>query len=323
MKAIAADPGERYRTAAELQEALDALSRPKSRTGLWVTLALVAVALAVAGTWLFTSQQNIVVPDVAGQSQADAESVLTAAGLKMVVAGQAASTSVAAGDVVSEDPPAGARVRRGAQIGVMVSTGKPSADVPSVTGLDLQTASSHLTAAGFAVGQVTTQTSTAIPDGSVISQSPAAGTNLTAGTAIDLVVSAAQVKVTVPVVTGTTQSDATTALEQLGFVVDITKAFSDQPKGEVVRQAPAAGSSAPQGSTVTLEISKGVAPVKVPDLTGAQESDAKTSLQNLGLVPVSVPTSGTPSQVGTVISQDPGAGTKVAPGSQVKIDIGK
>jgi serine/threonine-protein kinase len=74
---------------------------------------------------------------------------------------------------------------------------------------------------------------------------------------------------------------------------------------------------------VTISISKGSAPVTVPDVTGAQESDAKTSLQALGLVPVSVPTTGTPSQVGTVISQSPDAGSTVAKGSQVQIDVGK
>jgi serine/threonine-protein kinase len=77
------------------------------------------------------------------------------------------------------------------------------------------------------------------------------------------------------------------------------------------------------GGTVTISVSRGPAPVQVPDVVGALASDAKTSLQNRGFVPVSVSTSGTPAQVGRVIGQDPDAGTRLASGNAVRIFVGE
>ena len=324
MKAIAPDPADRYQTAAELQAALDELVRPKSRAWLWILLALLALIAVAAGLYYFSTQMKQIVPDVTGMTQAQASSTLSGAGMKVVVTGQAASPSVPSGSVVSENPPPGSRVSRGAQIGLTISTGRPTANVPSVVGMTLDAASSTITGDGFVLGNITKQNSTTIPDNSVISQSPAAGTGVVAGTTVDLVVSAGQAQVSVPDVRGMPEDDAHGTLVNAGLVVDRSTAFSDsRASGDVISQNPAAGSMVSAGSTVLITVSKGPAPVTVPDVVGAQEADAKTSLQDRGLVPVSVSTSGTPSQVGKVIDQSPNAGAKVKPGSQVTIDVGQ
>jgi beta-lactam-binding protein with PASTA domain len=323
MKAISSVPAERYEHAADLKAALDELVRPKSHAGLWIALAVLAVLLAAGGTWLFASRQSIVVPDVTGKPSAEAQATLSSAGLKMVVTGQSPSTSIAVGSVVSEEPTAGSKVRRGTTVGVSLSTGKPTVAAPTVTGLDLQTATVNIANAGLIVGTVTTQSSAAFPVNTVISQAPAAGVEMSANSPINLVVSAGQVKVTVPDVRGLTESEATEKIESLGLVPDIGRAFSNEPSGLVLNQTPSAGTAVNAGATVAITVSKGQAPVQVPNVEGAQTADAKTSLQNLGLVPVTVETSGTPAQVGIVISQDPSAGTKVSPGSQVTITVGK
>ncbi len=126
-----------------------------------------------------------------------------------------------------------------------------------------------------------------------------------------------------PDVTGLAQSAATSRLENAGFVVDAGEVFSGQPSGVVVSQGPAGGTDVPVGSTVTISVSKGPAPVKVPDVVGALQADAVSSLQNVKLVPVSVLTTGTAAQAGRVIEQIPAAGTSTAPGSQVQIRVGR
>lgn len=323
MKAISPDPAERYATAAELQADLDAFAAPKSRAWLWALLALLAVLIVGVGTWYFASQMKVTVPDVVTQSSAQASATLSSAGLKMVVTGQSPSADVPLGAVVAETPAAGAKVRRGSQVGVTLSTGKPTAAVPSVTGLDLQAASSQIASAGLVVGTVTKQPNSTFPANTVISQSPLAGQQLTSGSSVDLVVSSGQAQVTVPDVRGLSQTNATDKLAGVGLVTQAGSAYSSQPKGVVVTQGPAPGTLVPAGSTVTISISKGPAPVAVPNVVGATSSAAQTSLTNIGLVPVSSTATGTASQVGKVISQDPDAGTKVAPGSQVRIVIGK
>ncbi len=74
---------------------------------------------------------------------------------------------------------------------------------------------------------------------------------------------AADAPVTVPDVDdpGTTQAAATAAIEGVGLVVAVVTAYSSLiPAGEVISQDPAAGSSVPPGSTVTITVSLGDAP---------------------------------------------------------------
>lgn len=319
MKAIAPEPSQRYQTAAELQADLDALAAPKRHTGLWIALAALLLLLIAAGIVYAVTQQRVTVPDVVGKSSAEASSTLSSAGLKKVVVGNQASTTVPTESVVSQDPVAGAKARKGSEIGVVLSTGLPVVTIPTVTGLDLQTASSQIASAGLIVGKVTRRASDTFPANTVISQSPAAGVDVAQGTAVDLVVSAGQAKVTLPDVRGSSQANATAKLTGLGLKVDVGQSFSGQPAGTVVSQAPGPGTTVATGSTVAISVSQGSAPVAVPDVKGAQKADAITSLQNVGLVPVTVNTSGT---AGVVIDQDPEPATQVAKGSQVKIFVG-
>ncbi len=61
--------------------------------------------------------------------------------------------------------------------------------VPNVVGQTQAAATTAITTAGLALGTVTTQSSPTVPAGTVISQNPAAGTNVVAGSAVNLVVS--------------------------------------------------------------------------------------------------------------------------------------
>ena len=326
MKAISPDPAQRYRAAAELQADLDALARPKSRAWLWWLLAVLAVLIAAGATWYFSSQQKAVVPDLKGKSQSEAESLLSNSGFKLVVSGQAASSAVPTATIISENPAAGTAVRKGAQIAVVISTGLPSVAMPSVSGASLTDASSAIANAGLTVGTVTRQNSDTFPADTVISASQASGAQVTQGTSVDLLVSAGQKTVTVPDVRGISQSNATSKLTNVGLKVDTGQSYSTQPVGTVVSQGPAAGSTVPAGSTVTISVSQGRAPVTVPDVTGATTSAAQSTLTELGLVPVvSKEASGTAAAAGkpkgTVDTQSPETGESIAAGGRVTIKI--
>lgn len=90
---------------------------------------------------------------------------------------------------------------------------------------------------------------------------------------------AADEPVTVPDVDdpGTTQAAATAAIEGVGLVVAVVTAYSSTiPAGEVISQAPAAGSSVAPGSTVTITVSLGEAPAP-PDNNGGGGPDKRDS----------------------------------------------
>jgi hypothetical protein len=102
------------------------------------------------------------------------------------------SDTVPAGCVAGQNPAAGMVVASGSAVVLTISTG-PSGptqvQVPSVTGLTQSAAQSAITAVGLVVGTVTQATSDAVPEGSVISQSPAAGASVAKRFAVDLVIS--------------------------------------------------------------------------------------------------------------------------------------
>src|SRR5437588_1800377 len=85
------------------------------------------------------------------------------------------------------------RVVRGTtQADVQIGSGgtpPPTVPVPNVVGQTQAAATSALTSAGLTAGTVTQQSSTTVPSGNVISESPAAGTSVAKGSAVNLVVS--------------------------------------------------------------------------------------------------------------------------------------
>lgn len=130
---------------------------------------------------------TVAVPALVGLSEAQATAALTTAGLESRVV-EAASATVDAGDVITQDPAAGLTIDVGSTVAVTVSTGPAPVTVPDVTGQTLQAATLALQQAGLAVGAVQRQESSSVPSGEVISQSPASG-EVAPGTAVDLTVS--------------------------------------------------------------------------------------------------------------------------------------
>src|SRR5437773_2537078 len=99
------------------------------------------------------------------------------------------SSTVASGSVISESPTAGTRVASGSAVSLVVSSGPAQVAVPNVVGQTQATATRAITGAGLTVGTVTMQSSSTVASGSVISESPTAGTRVAIGSAVDLVVS--------------------------------------------------------------------------------------------------------------------------------------
>src|SRR5439155_24988416 len=91
--------------------------------------------------------------------------------------------------------------------------------VPNVVELTQAAATAAITTAGLTVGAITTASSTTMPAGSIISENPAAGTQVVSGSAVALVVSSGPPLVAVPNVVGLTQAAATAAITTAGLTV--------------------------------------------------------------------------------------------------------
>jgi membrane peptidoglycan carboxypeptidase len=127
----------------------------------------------------------------------------------------------------------------------------------------------------------------------------------------------------VPDLIGSPKEQAEAALKQAGFNVAVVEdPSSTQPKGTVVDQTPAGGSTLLQGKTVTLVVSSGSAQtqttVSMPDVQGKDIAEATKELARLGLL-VHEAARPDPSPTGTVLSQDIAPGTAVTPGTAVNL----
>ena len=288
-----------------------------------VAATLVAPGTAVALV-VSTGPAKVAVPNVVGLTQSAASTALTAATLTTGAVTQAASPTVPAGSVISQNPVAATLVAPGAAVALVVSSGPPPVPVPNVVGLTQSAASTALTSATLTTGAVTQATSPTVPAGSVISQNPVAATLVAPGTAVALVVSSGPPLVAVPNVVGLTQAAAgtslTTATLTTGAVTQATSATV--PAGNVISQSPVAATLVAPGTAVALVVSSGPPPVPVPNVVGLTQSAASTALTAATLTTGAVTQATSPTvPAGSVISQNPVAGTLVAPGTAVTLVV--
>jgi len=142
--------------------------------------------------------------------------------------------------------------------------GGASVTVPDLVGMTAAEAGQALGDVGLEAGTITYVESSE-ENGTVIGQSPSAGETVDEGTAVDLRVvgsasPTAPADVSVPGVIGSTQSAATAALEAAGFVVvAVTGPSESVAAGIVIKQNPAEGAQAPEGSIVQIVVSSGPA----------------------------------------------------------------
>ena len=130
---------------------------------------------------------KIPVPDVAGLDATLAQSMVAAAGLTV---SQVESVQAAAptGLAMMTRPPAGTVLAPGAGLTIVVSRGAPTIPVPDLLGMASADARTRLETEGLQLGTVTRRRTTEGSPGTVVAQSPAAGTLAAPGTVVDIVV---------------------------------------------------------------------------------------------------------------------------------------
>ncbi|WP_051710617.1 Stk1 family PASTA domain-containing Ser/Thr kinase [Streptomyces sp. NRRL S-350] len=227
------------------------LSRLPRRPLVWAA-ALTALVLAIGGATYGLSQGLYgSVPGVLGKDRAETQRILDKEGLHGRFV-EAFSESVPSGQVISTDPGVGARTRRSDTITVTVSKGPKRIAVPDLVGKSAADAAAALAGASLTKGAVTETYNDAVPEGSVISSSPAAGQLLQENAAVSLVVSKGMVSV--PDVSGMTKDEAQKALQSAGFTMQ-TSGWDVFGAVKASGQSPAAGERRPQRSTVTVRFS--------------------------------------------------------------------
>ena len=208
---------------------------------------------------------NRTVPSVLGLPLKQAEAGIRQAGLRPGRIIRESSGSVPTGDVTRIDPAAGQSLPAFSPVTIYVSSGKPLVAVPDVGGATIAVARDRLRRAGLTWTVFDQVTGNATP-GTVISENPTAGTQVTTGTTIDLTVAKAEPKVKMPNVVGKTAIAATAQLSVAGFtVVPFTKTVKKKVNdGIVLYQDVTPGSLVPRGTSVHIVIGKYAPPAAHP-----------------------------------------------------------
>ncbi|WP_329277873.1 Stk1 family PASTA domain-containing Ser/Thr kinase [Streptomyces sp. NBC_00691] len=192
------------------------------------------------------------VPNLKNKPLAEAKRVLADEGLVAGVITRKFSDTVAQGAVIGSDPEPGTERAPDSAVALVVSKGAPI-DVPDVTGETVADATALLQGEGLKVVLAPERINSPEAAGSVAAQSLAEGSRAAEGDTVTLTVSKGPRLVGVPDVVGETVDDARTALEDEGFTVEVKKSFP-YLGNEVTGQSVKGGSTAPEGSTVTITI---------------------------------------------------------------------
>jgi serine/threonine-protein kinase len=295
----------------------------KSKRWLWITLSVIA-ALAVGGIiWLLAQDREpdvrmATVPNVAGQTEAEAVAALTEAGFEYSRQ-EEPSADVDEGAVTRSDPAGGEEAEEGSSVTFWVSSGPNAVTVPDVVGLTQEAARAQIEEVGLTVGSVEQQNDASQPQGRALGTDPAAQQQISPDQPVTLFISSGNVEL--PDLRGQAQTDAVNTLNSLNLVSNIVQEeTSEAAPGTVIAQDRAAG-IVQQRSTVVLTVAAAPTTVAIPqDIVGKTEADATAQLQGLGLTVESIASDGPSSQpVGTVISSDPAPGRTVDIGSTVTL----
>jgi serine/threonine-protein kinase len=308
---------------------------PRRSGWLWGLVVLCVIGLAVGGFLLYrglTGEDDetpgtIALPDVTTLTLEEASQALVEAGFDAANIRPVAEAQEGLGDNVvwKQDPAPQTLLAPDAEITLTYNPAARQLQLANYVGQQYDVVAQALIAAGLVPEREDVESDR--PAGEVLAQNPVEGSTVRAGDAVELQVSLGKPKVTIPDLVARSQVAAASQLGNLGLIVGdpVQEPSDDIEAGLVIRTDPPAGTQVEEGSTVTLVVSSGPAPVAVPNVVGQTEEQATASLQGAGFSRsvelVEVPFGS--ADAGRVVSQSPAGGQQAPAQSNVVIRVGK
>ncbi|MFF7050885.1 Stk1 family PASTA domain-containing Ser/Thr kinase [Streptomyces griseorubiginosus] len=304
----------------------DRRRQKKSNTStilLVVAGILVLVGAILIGKWIFSGgggagNDQVDVPNIVNQSQADATRQLSNVDLKIGQITQKACENTAKGNICEQDPTAGTKVDKNTAVSIVVSTGAPKVAVPSVLGEDVDKATETLEGDKYQFVVKTKQEESAEKPGTVLEQDPKLGAEVEKGSTITLTIAKAEEKSTVPDVTGQSCDNAKAQMQANNLVGNCTEVETEDTNqiGKVIATSPQAGTQVDKNSSVNIQIGKPADKTEVPNVVGQTVGQAKQTLKNAGFNNIQFANGSDQSDNAFVVQQNPNGGSEVNdPGS--------
>ncbi len=228
------------------------------------------------------------VPLLINEEKKSAEKILSSLGLKIKIEGEEFS-ELPPGVVMSQTPAAGAKLKLGEEVKVVISKGKRPLKAPVLIDKTLSEAEKIVSNLGLKLVTESWEYHNVIPKGRIVKQSPEPEAVVTEGL-IRVVLSKGKEPVRSPNLIGKTISEAEKELSKLGLKLVIEwEDFSEKiPKDCILSQTPDPGEELPEGSTIRVILSKGKKPIErkiivVPSLLGKKRKEAEKIIWDLNL----------------------------------------
>ena len=315
----AADPG-----VAPVGPVPHARRRRRAPRLLLGVVAAVAVLGAAAAWWFLIRVPVHDVPDLVGRPLAEVSALARQNGWKLDDDTVVRADDTRPGQVVEQSPRSGSTLSEGDTLHVTVSLGPTLVAVPDLRGVPEAEARAQIEAAGLTAGASSTTTDEEVPSGAVVSAGPAPGQEAPAsdgtvprGTELALVVSSGPAPRVVPDgLVGLSAADAKARLAAVQLGASVTEVNDEvAPAGMVMAVGTPPGTSVPRDTAVGLTVSKGPAPIPVPNVVGLAGTAASAQIQAVGLGVSGI--EGSPSNA--VLATDPPAGEAIPRGAPVRI----
>jgi serine/threonine-protein kinase len=206
-------------------------------------------------------------PDVRDETEEDARRLLEDAGFEVETRTEE-SGEQDEGRVVGQDPSGGEgeTAEVGSSVTIEVGSGPATVPVPGLAGQTPEQAQAILEETGLRLGDQTEAANNDVPEGQIIEQQPAAGTDLRRDSEVSVTISTGPEPSTVPDVVGQTAAEAEATLWNALFASTVVTVQSNLPEGTVVSTDPPAGTEADWTAiTVTVNISDGPPPAPAPE----------------------------------------------------------
>jgi serine/threonine-protein kinase len=268
----------------DINEAVEARERKKKKKTRKVIaiVAAIFILLCAAGggyaAWkmgMFSDTKAA--PDLLDMTLEEATAKAAEDGFKVKEGKAVYSSDYAEGRICLQDPEPGVETPKEGTITVHLSKGSKEGLVPNVVGMKEEDVAAFLESHGYVLGNVKTETS---PEdkGTVLEQTPVAGSTLDKESKVDIVVSDGKgtEKGIVPSVTRMSLEDAKKAIQSAGFTVGNISYDWDESigKGYVIYQQYQANSQLDKGTAIDLQVSSGPEPAPTPAPTPEGEDAA-------------------------------------------------
>lgn len=211
------------------------------------------------------------VPKITGLTEDEARDVLEHYGLKLKIEREVVNDNYRIGEIVSQTPSDGSKVKTGYTIKANICRGKTEKTVPNVVGKTLSSAKEVLTSYGYKVGSVSEIYDSVIEKGFVISQNPSSGKSLSLGSSVNLTVSLGPEEIAFGSLNliNITLEEALEQIDSMGVTTGSIQYVSNAnvEKDHIISQNPGAGVVLEEGQAIDLVVSSGEEEPEVNNLT--------------------------------------------------------